>query len=328
MRHRAFTFVDLCIVLVMGLMLIGVMLPTLAGRSREVANRIKCSSNLRQIGLAMMLYANEEGRTNAYSRTIYEPGKPPVAYTGADSDNPFSGTTRPEANDVTAAVFLLLRTQDITTDVFICPSSTADRFRLGNKSIQSYSNFHDQSELSYSFHNPYPDTAAVEAGATWNDSVEADFALAADLNPGTPALLTTQPDVGASEMRAINSPNHDYDGQNVLYADGHVDWTTSPFAGIKQDNIYVYGPSPKTAYPGVTSAVGFYGSQINARDSVLLPTWDANTPLPAVGAMASGPWIVVLAVLVLGTLMVVAGVVFLIVYLRRKPPQGPPPLPQ
>ncbi len=328
MRHRAFTFVDLCIVLVMGSILIGVMLPSVACRARESANRIKCSSNLRQIGLAFKLYANEDGTTYSFPRTTYEKGKPPVVYTGADSASPFSGATRPEANDVTAAAFLLLRTQDLTTDVFICPASNADRFRMASgKSVQDYSNFHDQNELSYSFHNPYFDAAAIEAGATWNDNLEADFAMAGDMNSGTSALLTTQPDAGGQRIRELNSPNHDYDGQNVLYADGHVDWNTGPFVGTQSDNIYTYGPSPSSAYPGVTSTVGFYGSQINARDSVLLPTWDANTPLPSVSPMPTGPWVVVLAVVVLGTLML-AALVFLIVHLLRNRRRGPPPMPQ
>ena len=39
-----------------------------------------------------------------------------------------TGTTnRPHDNDVTAALFLLLRTQDITSEVFTCPSSNAEK---------------------------------------------------------------------------------------------------------------------------------------------------------------------------------------------------------
>jgi prepilin-type processing-associated H-X9-DG protein len=45
-------------ILVVGGMLISVFLPSLC-RSRETANRIKCASNLRQIGQAITLYAQE-----------------------------------------------------------------------------------------------------------------------------------------------------------------------------------------------------------------------------------------------------------------------------
>src|SRR4051794_17348253 len=47
-------------ILVVGGMLISVMLPSLC-RSSETANRVKCGSNLRQIGQAIGLYAQSHG---------------------------------------------------------------------------------------------------------------------------------------------------------------------------------------------------------------------------------------------------------------------------
>ena len=39
--------------------------------------------------------------------------------------------------------------------------------------------------LSYSMQNPYPDDAAVARGFKWNQGLGADFAIFADINPGT-----------------------------------------------------------------------------------------------------------------------------------------------
>jgi len=39
-------------------------------------------------------------------------------------------------------------------------------------------------------------------------------------------------------MKRGNSNNHDEDGQNVLYGDGHVEWQQNPFVGPNRDNIY------------------------------------------------------------------------------------------
>ena len=39
-------------------------------------------------------------------------------------------------------------------------------------------------------------------------------------------------------MRLANSNNHDKDGQNILYGDGHVAWESNPFVGVNRDNIY------------------------------------------------------------------------------------------
>src|SRR6185437_16900943 len=89
--------------------------------------------------------------------------------------------------------------------------------------------------LSYSYQNPYPSTDAVSNGFIFNDSMSADFALMSDINPGTIGSAMTAQGAGnkgpvtvnltdsGSLQRAANSVNHQNDGQNVLYADGHVD---------------------------------------------------------------------------------------------------------
>jgi len=39
--------------------------------------------------------------------------------------------------------------------------------------------------------------------------------------------------------KGVNSPNHQGDGQNILYFDGHVKWMTSTNCGYGNDEIYV-----------------------------------------------------------------------------------------
>jgi prepilin-type processing-associated H-X9-DG protein len=134
-------------------LLVSILLPSL-NRARETANRVKCGSNMRQIGQAIMLYANE-------NKGKYPP-------------------------DLAA----LIKTQDITWQVFVCPSgSTA----------------------------PPPDIAGmpIDAKAKWvndnSDYVYVGQGMNATAGPET-IVLYEKPDA------------HGGQGMSILYGDGHVEF--------------------------------------------------------------------------------------------------------
>jgi prepilin-type processing-associated H-X9-DG protein len=137
--------------------MVAVLIPS-SNRSRETANRVKCASNLRQLGQAMLLYANENK------------GKYP----------PDLGT--------------LLLTQDMTVNVFVCPSSGTE-IPKNLKTREERAKWIDE-------HSDY-----IYAGA----------GLGSDAPPQIILIHEKQ-------------NNHDHDGMNLLYGDGHVEFQTLPDA--------------------------------------------------------------------------------------------------
>jgi prepilin-type processing-associated H-X9-DG protein len=281
--RRGFTHTDLIALLVAAALLSGAIVIA-AGTSRESAERVRCASNLRQVGQALLLYLNDGLASGSpFPATTADPTLPPTAYTGAAP----GAAVAP--NDVTAALFLLLKTQEIRPDVFLCPSVGTDPLPLP----LTGQNFPGRAHLNYSFVNPYPGPTASGydlAKLLRNSGGPApEFPVAADMAPPQAGSMSVNPAANARLMRAGNSPNHarDVGGQNVLFADGHVDWMSNPFVGVDSDQIYTYGPSgPKhNNSPGL----GVWGYAAHATDAVLLPPSDFG-PQPPPRYMPRGAW--------------------------------------
>ena len=150
-------------VLVALVLLVLVLMPSM-GRARESANRVKCSSNLRQIGQAAFLYANDHG-----------------------------GRLPPDLPT-------LLRTGDLTAEIFTCASSPVDK-ATGATTEQVVAALLAGDHLSYAW-----------TGAGLTTTAPADVILAFDIENHVPkdSAPTT--------------------GINVLLHDGSVTFVTEATA--------------------------------------------------------------------------------------------------
>lgn len=233
--RRGFTFVELLVaIVILGLILASVIPFIMA--NREMARRVNCAENLKNIFFAMSDYRKS---FNSYPRTRFDPSMPAWnAYTGADDVNPFAGDSTVEPNDVTASLWLLVRIGYLPdTSVFVCPSSDRSSDPMANASGQRVKpsdrgNFRSGRYLAYSLLSPFN----ANAGATWDDTLPSSTALMADMSPGvegadddvTKPLSTQPPEI----QRLANSSNHAKTGQNVLYPGGNVDFVSHAFVGV------------------------------------------------------------------------------------------------
>ena len=262
---NGFTLIELLIVIAIITILIGILLPAVE-HVRHQAYIDKCASNLRQIGVALTIY--EQDNAGNYPRTVYVPDAPLTAGTGVLALDPFKAGG-PAANDLSAPLFHLMRSEKLTPVMFICPYNDDTEYAADTSNIVSRSNFSSfKKNLAYSFANPYPDSKAVASGYRLCNKMTADFAIAADLNPG----VSNRGDVFAvtehsawSVVKKANSHNHEQDGQNVLFGDSHVAWNTTALCGMGHDNIF----TAKTARSPLVET-----SPSDATDSVLLPDGD------------------------------------------------------
>ncbi len=259
-RPAAFTLVELLVVIAIIAVLIAILLPAVL-RAKESANRVKCSSNLRQIGIAQQMYAGEN--KGNYPRTYFDKNNDIASanyFTAPLDQNPFDGrpwtgtdgvTAAMIWNDVTGSIYLLVHYKYLNIEVFRCPSSDQQpdvvRHPITGAEVIPTERYNFSAEMPYSWSVSYCfATPFTSFRNEWDRESEyrhaptspSQNAIAADRNDGFDRWKSTNPNAPQADMELMNSRNHKGKGQNVLFNDGHVVWCNNPFVGYNRDNIY------------------------------------------------------------------------------------------
>jgi prepilin-type processing-associated H-X9-DG protein len=163
----------------------------------------------------------------------------------------------------------------LSPDVFLCDKAEYAKRETSIRDFTLIRDFRGESYCTYSYQNVLGQYRLHQTAAR----ISTQYAVAADANPmrrdfwsGAPGgvrngvtdrMLAQKPafyedsreEVAAWHQQVkfirhpweLNSPNHGFKGQHVLYLDGHVEWRTDPYCGTNYDNIWLRRRTDVTA---------------------------------------------------------------------------------
>lgn len=272
MNKRAFTLVELLVVVAIIALLLGILLPAL-NKAREIAQRTACSANLDGIYTSMYTYSVSN------SDNFPSGPKGGTALEITDGTTARNSGTDVEIDDgshdnyVTGSLWIMVKEGDTGAKSWICPSTnnvkdplTDDGTSAGDAvNLSETVDFYDVNNLSYSPLSMFDD----EIANGWTANVSQDMVLLGDKNSEGDDVAINEDDSGLTkdQIKEANSNNHSSgDGQSLVYGDGHVEFASDPFEGPSTDNVYAKGAVGSATDPGLTTT-----EMNDAKDVVLVP---------------------------------------------------------
>lgn len=226
-RRSGFTLIDVLVSIAVIAVLIGILLPSLASVN-ETARRVVCQSNIRQVGLGLIMYADDN--KGMLPSTVFLPSPDSMAARGGPADRPqemvtvrLSEADLPRVGSSWDGLGYLFSQGYVSAPkVFYCPSHHGDApySRYANQ----WSEEGGEVVCNYHFRGEGPMSPTPSGGS---GGVVATTRELYKIDPGQSSLV-------ADGLRTRSDYNHKV-GVNFFRADLTVHWfadPTSSLAGI------------------------------------------------------------------------------------------------
>ncbi len=262
-----FTLLELVVIILIIVIVFSIYEPV-QKKFRKIASRAVCATNVKGLGTAFSVYANDHE-----DQFPQLPGAGPwskklgFAYDLATPDFKVGGKQNKVERTISASLYLLIREADISPKSFVCDRdqdakriAPFDGKNSANRDITELWDFGPDpfKHVSYTMHNPYGVYPARSSRST-------KFAVLADMNPWfnkgdivPPTISRWRPQknitllppyfsdtkIPRDQIMSSNALAHGREGQNVTFVDGHSEYVRVSDVGVNHDNIYTYWSTP------------------------------------------------------------------------------------